>query len=182
MWRKIANFILRNRFFILGVITLLTVFFGYYAITGLKLENKYGFVLPKTSSTTQNYMLFKERFGEDGGTLVIAIQTKKLYTEKNFRKWKELGDSILQFDGVESVISEATLFTIKNNKEESRFDVQKVFSDTTYREKSIDSIKQEIKRNPVYQKLLYNDSTNVSLMMVSVDEPTKKYRKTAEWR
>jgi len=170
MWRKIANFILRNRFFILGVITLLTVFFGYYAITGLKLENKYGFVLPKTSSTTQNYMLFKERFGEDGGTLVIAIQTKKLYTEKNFRKWKELGDSILQFDGVESVISEATLFTIKNNKEESRFDVQKVFSDTTYREKSIDSIKQEIKRNPVYQKLLYNDSTNVSLMMVSVDE------------
>ena len=170
MWRKIANFILRNRFFILGVITLLTVFFGYYAITGLKLENKYGFVLPKTSPTTQNYMLFKERFGEDGGTLVIAIQTKKLYTEKNFRKWKELGDSILQFDGVQSVISEATLFTITNNKEESRFDVQKVFSDTTYREKSIDSIKQEIKRNPVYQKLLYNDSTHVSLMMVSVDE------------
>jgi hypothetical protein len=170
MWHKLANIILRNRFFILGAITLMTVFFGYYAATGLKLENKYGFVLPKSSSTTQNYMLFKERFGEDGGTLVLAIQTDSLYTKENFLKWKELGDSILQFDGVESVISEATLFTIRNNINESKFEVQRIFSDITFQEKSIDSIEREIKSNPVYDKLLYNDSSNVSLMMIGVDE------------
>jgi uncharacterized protein len=170
MWHKIANIILRNRFFILGAITLMTVFFGYYAATGLKLENKYGFVLPKNSTTTQNYMLFKERFGEDGGTLVIAIQTDSLYTKENFLKWKELGDSILQFDGVESVISEATLFTIRNNIKESKFEAQRIFSDVTFQEKTIDSIEREIKLNPVYDKLLYNDSTNVSLMLIGVDE------------
>lgn len=170
MWQKIANIILRNRFFILGAITLMTVFFGYYAATALKLENKYGFVLPKNSTTTQNYMLFKERFGEDGGTLVLAIQTDSLYTKENFLKWKELGDSILQFDGVESVISEATLFTIRNNIKETKFEAQRIFSDITFQEKSIDSIEREIKSNPVYDKLLYNDSTNVSLMMIGVDE------------
>ena len=47
MWKKIADFILRNRFFIVGLITLITVFFAYLAFTGLKLENKYGIVLPK---------------------------------------------------------------------------------------------------------------------------------------
>lgn len=170
MWHKIANIILRNRFFILGAITLMTVFFGYYAATALKLENKYGFVLPKNSTTTQNYMLFKERFGEDGGTLVIAIQSDSLYTKENFLKWKELGDSILQFDGVESVISEATLFTIRNNIKESKFEAQRIFSDITFQEKTIDSIEREIKSNPVYDKLLYNDSSNVSLMMIGVDE------------
>lgn len=170
MWHKIANIILRNRFFILGAITLMTVFFGYYAATALKLENKYGFVLPKNSTTTQNYMLFKERFGEDGGTLVIAIQSDSLYTQQNFLKWKELGDSILQFDGVESVISEATLFTIRNNIKESKFEAQRIFSDITFQEKTIDSIEREIKSNPVYDKLLYNDSSNVSLMMIGVDE------------
>ncbi len=39
MWHKIANIILRNRFFILGAITLMTVFFGYYAATALKKVN-----------------------------------------------------------------------------------------------------------------------------------------------
>lgn len=170
MWHKIANFILKNRFFILGVITLLTVFFGYYAATSLRMENKYGIILPKESPTTQNYNKFKEKFGEDGGTLVLAIQTDSLYTETNFRKWKELGDSILQMDGVESVISEATLFTIHNNKQESKFDVQRIFSDVNFKEKTIDSIQKEIRRNPLYNKMLYNDSSHVSLMMVGLDE------------
>jgi uncharacterized protein len=170
MWRFIANFILRNRFFILGAIALITVFFGYYAITQLKLENKYGILLPKDSETTRNYHKFKEYFGEDGGTLVIAVQTDSLYTNANFLKWKELGDSILQFDGVESIISEATLFTISNNIEQNKFETNRIFSDVTFQEKSIKEIEKEIKRNPVYNKLLYNDSTNVSLMMIGVDE------------
>ena len=170
MWRKISNFILRNRFFILGSITLLTVFFGYYAVTALKLENKYGILLPKDSETTRNYDLFKELFGEDGGTLVIAIQTDSLYTNERFLKWKELGDSILQFDGVESIVSEATLFTINNNIKENRFESQRIFSDITFQEKSIQEIEKEIRNNPVYNKLLYNDSSNVSLMMIGIEE------------
>jgi predicted RND superfamily exporter protein len=140
MWQAIANFILRNRFFILGIITLLTVFFGYYAITALNLDNKYGIVLPKDSPTTENYKKFKKLFGEDGGALVIGVETDSLYTERNFLLLKQLGDSILQFDGVESIISEATLFTIKNNRAENKFEIHRVFSDITFQEKSIDSI------------------------------------------
>ncbi len=170
MWNRVANFILKNRFFILGVITLLTVYYGYYAVTSLRMENKYGIILPKDSPTTRNYKLFKERFGEDGGTLVLAIQTDSLYTKENFLKWKELGDSILQFDGVESIISEATLFTLHNNKAGKKFDIQRIFSDINYNEKSIDSIRREIKNNPLYNNMLYNDSTHVSLMMIGLDE------------
>ena len=170
MWKKIADFILRNRFFILGLITLITVFFAYHAITGLKLENKYGIVLPKNSPTTENYKKFKALFGEDGGALIIGIQTDSLYTEENFLQWKELGDSILQFDGVESVISEATLFTIHNDTTAEKFVVNRIFSDVTFKEKSIDSIRREIKQNPLYKGLLYSEKGNVSLMMVAIDE------------
>ena len=170
MWKKIADFILRNRFFILGLITLITVFFAYHAITGLKLENKYGIVLPKNSPTTENYKKFKALFGEDGGALIIGIQTDSLYTEENFLQWKELGDSILQFDGVESVISEATLFTIHNDTTAEKFVVNRIFSDITFKEKSIDSIRREIKQNPLYKGLLYSEKGSVSLMMVAVDE------------
>ncbi len=170
MWNKLANLILKNRFLILGIITLITVYFGYHAATGLKMENKYGIVLPKDSPTTQNYNTFKERFGEDGGTFVLAIQTDSLYTKDKFLKWKELGDSILQFNGVESVVSEATLFTIHNNKEQNKFEVRRIFSDIKFQEKSIETIEKEIKNNPLYNKVLYNDSSNASLMMIKIDE------------
>lgn len=170
MWQKIGNLILRNRLFILAIIAILTVFFGYFAVTGLKIDNKYGNTLPKESQAQLDYLKFKEEFGEDGSTLVLAINSDSLYTEKNFLKWKELGDSILTFEGVESVISEATLFTIRNVVEEGRFEAKRVFSDITYREKNIDSIEREIKSNPIYNRLLYNDSTKVSLMLISLDE------------
>ncbi|MBN9292466.1 MAG: MMPL family transporter [Flavobacteriia bacterium] len=170
MWQKIGNIVLRNRLFIIAVILLLTVFFGYFALTNLKIDNKYGNTLPKDSEVQMQYLKFKEQFGEDGSTLVIAIDNKKLYTEKNFKKWKELGDSILKMDGVLSVISEATLFTINDNKADEKFEAKKIYSDPTFTEKSIDSIRREVKKNPIYDHLLYNDSTHISLMMIGLDE------------
>lgn len=170
MWQSIANIILRNRFTILGIIALVTVFLGYHAATGLKLDNKYGILLPKNADAKKDYDRFQELFGEDGGVLVIAVQTDSLYTEENFSKWKELGDSILQLDGVQSIVSEAKLFTITSNKKEKKFEAHPVFYDETYAEKSIDSVEREIKNNPIYSGLLYNDETNVSLMMVNVKE------------
>ncbi|MGB0915150.1 MAG: efflux RND transporter permease subunit [Crocinitomicaceae bacterium] len=152
------------------MLTLLTVFFGYNVLSGLKLDNKYGILLPKNAQAKIDYDRFTSMFGEDGGTLVIAVQTDSLYTETNFLKWKELGDSILKFDGIESVVSEATLITISNNKEDKKFEAHRVFSDTKFQEKSIDSIKHEIKNNPMYNGLLYNDTSNVSLMMIGVEE------------
>ena len=148
----------------------MTVFFGYYAITALNLDNKYGIVLPKDSPTTENYKKFKKLFGEDGGALVIGVESDSLYTERNFLLWKQLGDSILQIDGVESIISEATLFTIKNNRVENKFEIHRVFSDITFQEKSIDSIKREIKNNPIYKGLLYSEKGDVSLMMIGINE------------
>lgn len=170
MWNRIANIILRNRFIILALHALLTVLFGYYTITGLKLDNKYGNMLPKDTQEQKTYMHFKEMFGEDGSTLVIAIKDDSLYTKHHFLKWKELGDSILQVPGVIAVTSEAHLFNIRNNKEKSLFEFRPIFYDKTFTEKSIDSIRQEIRLYPLYKDILYNPETNVSLMMVKIEE------------
>ena len=172
MWQGIANLILRNRFLILGLITLITVAFGYSAVTKLKLDNKYGIVLPKDSPTTTNFNTFKERFGEDGNVLVIAIQTDSLFTETRLKKWKQLGDSILNMKGVESVLSEAapTLHLLKNDKKKKEFILEVAFSDTTFSEKSVEQIKQEIRGNPFFKGLLFSNQGDVSVMMIGIDE------------
>ncbi len=170
MWQFLAKLILRNKFILLGIITLITVYFGYQAATGLQLDNKYGVLLPKKDDAKVAYMDFKERFGEDGNTLVIGIQSEKLFTEQNFLKWKEMGDSILKFNGVLSVFSEANLFMVENNREKMRFEINKIFSDTRFEEKSIGEIKNEVRKVPFFKGFLYNPETNVSLMMVRIDE------------
>lgn len=170
MWSFVANLILRNKFTIVAIMALLTVLFGYYAITGLRIDNKYGNMLPTDSPTQQTYLKFKEMFGEDGSTLVIAIKDKNLYTEKKFNQIKRLGDVILQLDGVTSVISEAKLFRLENEKDKNRFLIKPIFYDTTYQEKKIEQVFKEIRENPLYKDVLYSDKGNVSLMMVTINE------------
>jgi predicted RND superfamily exporter protein len=170
MWFKLSQLILRNRIVIISIITGLTIFFGYFAFTSLEMDNKYGNMLPKNSPAQDDYMQLKEMFGEDGGALVLAIKTDKLYTEENFLMWKQLGDSIAKLDGVNAVLSEADLFTIKNNTAEGKFEADPVFIDETFKDKSIKEIRQEIRRIPLYDGVLYNDSSNVSLMMITIDE------------
>ena len=170
MWSRIASIILRNRLYILTIIFILTLFFGYFVVTDLRVDNRYGILLPKDHPTQRNYLKFKEQFGEDGATLVIAISSKNLYTEKKLKAWKELGDKILAQPGVETVISEATLFNIVNDTAAEKFVVHRIFYDTTFKEKSIDSIQTLVKGNPAYNKLLYNDSSHVSLMLIGLNE------------
>ena len=170
MWSKVASLILRNRLFILAIVALITIFFGYYAATSLKVDNRYGNTLPKDDPIQMDYEKFKLQFGEDGSTLVIAVQTDSLYTEENFKKWRELGYQILKIKGVDNVVSEATLFAMTNNIKKNEFEIHRIFSDTTFRDKSIDSVRKEVRKNPIYRGLLYNDTSNVSLLMIGMDE------------
>lgn len=170
MWNSLASLILRNRLLISTLIIILTIFFGYFAVTNLKVDNRYGNTLPTDSPVQMDYLKFKKQFGEDGSTLVIAIKSDSLHKERNFKKWLELTQKIKKFKGVENVVSEATLFTIKNNVEASKFEINRIFSDTTYRKKTIDSIKREIRVNPIYKNLLYNDDKKVSLLLVGMNE------------
>ena len=97
-----------------------------------------------------------------------------------FKKWKELGNKILACKGVQNVISEATLFSISNNKQEEKFEVHRIFYDTTFREKGIDSIRKEIKINPLFNRVLFNDSSKVSLLMIGLDEKILEDRKKSK--
>lgn len=180
MWSRIASFILRNRLFILAIIAIVTIFFGYFTFTSLKVDNRVGNTLPKDHPIQMDYENFKLQFGEEGSTLVIAVQTKKLYTENNFKKWRELAYKILKIKGVNNVVSEATLFGMTNNIAKNEFEIHRIFSDTTFSEKSIEEIKEDVRKNPIYRGLLYNEKSNVSLLMIGIDEKVLSHPKKSK--
>src|SRR5690554_3187622 len=170
MWFKLSQLILRNRVIIISIIAGLTIFLGYTAFTSLETDNKYGNTLPKNSPAQDDYLKFKKMFGQNESTLVIAVETDQLYIEENFLIWKEISDSIRTLPGVRSVFSEADLFIIKNNKKEKKFETEAVFSDPTFQKKTIGEVRDDIRNVPLYDGLLYNDSTNVSLMLINFEE------------
>ena len=171
MWGKIARIILRNRVFLLSTTILLTVFFGYFIFSDLQLDTRYGVLLPDSHPAQKNYKKFIKTFGEDGSTLIIAISSKNLYSEKKFLSWKKLGEQLNGISGVQSVLSEPRLIYLENDKLNKKFIPHRVFYDHNKNvERTIPEIEQIIKQNPFFNGLIYNDTSEVSLMLVDFNK------------
>jgi hypothetical protein len=168
MWEKTAGIILRNRIPLLVVVVVVTVFMAFQART-VTMSYKFGGILPKDDSTQIEYDRFTNRFSEDGNILVLGVQGEKLHTYPTFADWYSLGNELKKVDGIDSVFSEAHLYTLTKNTEERKFDIERLVKRRPQSEEEVDSLKREINRLPFYRNLLYNDSTSASLMMLFVN-------------
>ncbi len=168
MWERTAGFILRNRIALLAGIAVVTVFMAYNART-VTMSYKFGGILPENDSTLIEYNRFVERFSEDGNIIVLGVKGTKIHTYPTFADWYSLGNDLKTIDGVDSVFSEAHLYTIVKDTTARRFDVKKVVGRRPQSQTEVDSLKAIIQSLPFYRGILYNDSTNASLMMIFVN-------------
>ncbi len=173
MWAWLASRVLRNRMAILIAVGLLTVGLGFMA-TKVGMNYKHGGLLPETDSAYVDYQRFLHTFKEDGNVLVVGTQadtlgTNTLYTPKNFRAWYELGKDLKTIPGIDSVFSEAHLFTLLRDDSLQRFTLAQVVDKLPEDQGEMDSLLLRIRSLPFYKGLLYNDRTRASLMMVFVN-------------
>jgi len=158
---------------ILIAVGLLTVGLGFMA-TKVGMNYKHGGLLPETDSAYVDYQRFLSTFKEDGNVLVVGTQAdslgaNKLYTPKNFRAWHALGNDLKAIPGIDSVFSEAHLFTLLRDDSLQRFALAQVVEKLPNDQAEMDTLLARIRSLPFYRSLLYNDSTGASLMMVFVN-------------
>ena len=145
--------------------------FGYFAVSNVKMDNKYGTMLPRNSKAKQNYLKLKSLFGENESLLIFAIDNEDLYTLEKFNAWYELGKAINTFEAVDFRFSrKPTCTNYPKNTSEKKFEFQKTIQHKPESQAELDSLRSVIKSNPFYDGLIYNDETGSSLMMVFVDE------------
>jgi uncharacterized protein len=168
MWTWLAGKILRNRITVLVITGLLTVLMGYEA-TKVKMSYRHGGLLPKTDSVYLAYHEFTEQFSEDGNVMVLGTGDAKLYTPERFKAWWQLGNDLKQIPGVDSVFSEAHLFDLVRDDSLTTFKLRSVVVSPPTTQAEMDSLKARIRSLPFYDKLLFNDSTGASLMMLFLD-------------
>jgi predicted RND superfamily exporter protein len=168
MWESIASIILRNRILILIILAGITIFMAFQA-KNVKETYRFGGLLPKDDSTYLEYDKFLTEFGEDGNAMVIGTQGKQIYELNNFAAWYRLGEEIKKIEGVDSVFSIAHCYDLIKNEKEERFELRLISPNEPTTQAEVDSVKSNLSRLPFYKDLLYNDSTDATLMMIFVN-------------
>ncbi|HLG02192.1 MAG TPA: MMPL family transporter [Bacteroidia bacterium] len=172
MWAKLSHFILRNRFSVLVIMVLITIFMGWRAYMAATtgegwLSYRYMRVLPVDDPMYQAYEAFKARYGEDGNVMVVGFRDSTLFEISKYQDWYDLTDSIRKIDSVENVISIARLYKIVPNDSVEKFEARQVVLRRPQTQQEADSLKEEILKLPFWEGIVINKKENVTLMAIT---------------
>jgi len=169
MWSKLANFILKYRLPLIITLVAVTIFMGYNA---RKAELNYHFakVVPDSDPDMQAFMEFKKLFGEDGSILAIGIKDSSIFTPSNFNRLKFLTDEIESLPGITQVLSLPDLPRLIRNKEEKKFDFEKIFKKMPETQEELDSLLKVTQNQRFYSGQLINEKNGMILMLVSYEK------------
>lgn len=177
MWYSIGRFILRYRLPLLIILIGITAFMGFEA-RKVQLSYEFARTIPVNNPKYLAYQDFKNKFGDDGGTLVAGIQTKDLYKVDVFNAYAKLHKDLKTVKGVEEILSIPEAVTLVKEDSTERLVAKKIFHYPYTNQQALDSDKAVFENLPFYQERLYNLPVNAYLMGVRVNREmaNSKYR------
>lgn len=179
MWYRLGEWILKARLWLLLILLVTTGIMGYLA-TKVQLSYDFARAIPVNNEKYLQFEAFKKRFGENGGLLVIGLQTDSFYTVKTFNALKELGKDLKKVKGVENVLSINDAVTLKKSDSSNKLLPTKIFSADDYIQTGIDTGRTAFENLPFYRGLLYNPEAKTYLTGITVNKDliNSKYRTT----
>jgi len=169
MWQQIGSFTIRNRFWLLISLGILTVLAVWQA-TKVKLTYDFAKVVPADDPDYVEYLEFKKMFGEDGNILAVGLQSDKLFEKDFFNAIVELNNEIKNLDGVDKILSMADLYQIELNEETSKLELRPVLKGELKTQHDADSFKIVLENLPFYKDLFYNPESNVALFAITLNK------------
>jgi uncharacterized protein len=162
MWQQSAKYVIKNRRFLLILMLALTGVMGYFA-SKVKLSYEFSKAIPTDNQKYQDYLAFKEKFGDDGNLLVIGIQTDELFRLDHFKEYQQLEGALKKIKGVEDIISiPGAINLVKDSTD--KITAVRIFPDSISSQHQLDSFYQVFANLPFYKSLLYNPNSHAYLM------------------
>ena len=169
MWSYIAGKVLRNRIIFIITIVLFTIFMGYQS-RFVELDYHYAALLPKTDSTYIDIVNFKEKFGEDGNVMIVAVTDSNFFEKNKFNDWLKLQENLKKIKGFEGVFSISDIVNLKKDSKKKKFVINNFFPDSIKTQKELDSLSVLIGNFPFYDELVYFKKHNVFLLALTFNE------------
>ena len=126
MWYQLGKFILKNRVGALLLLLVLTCVMGYYAIQ-VKLSYDFTRAVPVDNPKMLDYQAFLKKFGADGNTMVIGVQTDQYFKKDFFNGVAILGQELKKIPGVIGILSIPEVVTLAIDSSTQKFGPLKVF-------------------------------------------------------
>lgn len=171
MWYKLGQFILKYRLFLLLVLLIATGVMGYFG-SQVKLSYEFTRAIPTDNIKYQEYQQFRQKFGDDGNTMVFGIESKEFFTSKIFNAADELHLNLKKISGVINVLSIPQTVTLKKDTTGEKLIPEKIFHAPYNHQQNLDSDKALFLTLPFYQSLLYNNSSNAYVIGVQLNKDT----------
>ncbi|MCC5930057.1 MAG: MMPL family transporter [Cyclobacteriaceae bacterium] len=169
MWTKLAHIVLKNRFFLIIALGLITVFMGIKS-QEVQWSTDYSAVVPANDPEMIYFREFKQSFGEDGNVLALGIRDSSLYTPLNFRRFKYLSEEIARIAGVNYVLSLPILRALEKDTEKRVFVFNPIFDEIPEDQQSLDSLLRFAARQRFYSDQLINMENGATFIMVSIEK------------
>jgi predicted RND superfamily exporter protein len=169
MWLKVSSIILRNKILLLGILVVITLFFGYHA-RKVEMSYEYALLLPKKDQAFKDYLEFVEVFGEEGNLIIIGIQDSNFFQLNRFNAWKHFCAELSEVEGVEDLLSVSNAYNLAKNTVERKFEIEQLFPDSIDTQEEIDHQSEIFRSLPFYRKLVYNPENHTYLLAITVNK------------
>ena len=169
MWKRLAIFVLKYRLPLLVILLAVTAVMGYFA-SKVKLSYEFTKAIPTDNPKYQEYLSFKEKFGDDGNLLVIGVQTDKFFELNTFNAFNKLATDLKKIPKVEDVLGVSSAVNlIKDTASEKLISIP-VFPLGINSQAQLDSSKEIFFSLPFYKTILYNPDTKAYLIAVRINK------------
>ena len=169
MWKRLAAFVIQFRFPLLVILFIVTALMGFFA-SRVKLSYEFAKAIPIDNPKYIEYQNFRQKFGDDGNLLVIAIQTDQLFTAPVFNDFINLQLDLKKVHGVESVQSVSNSFNLNKNEATQKLVPVMIFPKDSITQQKLDSAHLLFSRLPFYKGFIYNPETNAYLIGISINK------------
>jgi len=136
----------------------------------IKLSYEFSKAIPTNNPKYQDYLSFKEKFGDDGNVLVIGVQSNNFFELKNFQAFSKLNSDLKNVPFVEDVLSVANAVDLRKDTASKKLDAIPVFPKDIKSQQQIDSSLKLFYSLPFYKSLLYNPASNSYLLVVRINK------------
>jgi len=168
MWHKIGEMVIRHRLALLAGLFVTTCIMAYFAAQ-VKMSYEFSRAIPTDHPRYQEYLAFKQRFGEDGNLLTIGFISDSTFTPGIFGPLEALQDSLRRIRGVEDILSAASAANLVRNDSTGRLETRPIFVKGALGRPALDSGRMVFESLPFYRGLLYNPHSHAYLVGVRLD-------------
>lgn len=168
IWKKLADFILKNRLPVLLVVILVCGFMGFQA-SKVRITFNGGKVLPVTDSAYIRYNQFKKLFGQDATTMVMGFQSPKIFDKDVYNDWHTVANNIKAIKGINAVIAVGNVYDVVKDTVQHKYVLKPLSPGLITSDKQADSVKKKFLSLPFYKGLVLSDDGRSTLMAISFD-------------